>query len=93
MKRSNIVLLAAGALFVLSMVNLVEEPGTSKSRRPGPNANSAGSTQIAAPGRVEGGFPKKIRVSSELSGRLRTVRVEEGDRVQARGQVLGRDRK
>jgi ABC exporter DevB family membrane fusion protein len=41
---------------------------------------------IAAPGRVEP-VSEEIRVSSELGGRLRTVRVEEGDRVQ-RGQVL-----
>ena len=43
-------------------------------------------TLIAAPGRVEA-VSEEIRVSSELSGRLRTVHVEEGDRVQ-RGQVL-----
>src|SRR5260370_27453181 len=85
MKRSNIVLLAAGALFVLSMVNLLRSRGQQVSAS-GPNANSAGSTQIAAPGRVEA-VSEEIRVSSELSGRLRTVRVEEGDRVQ-RGQVL-----
>ncbi len=41
---------------------------------------------IAAPGRVEA-ISEEIRVSSELSGRLKSVSVEEGDRVQ-RGQVL-----
>jgi ABC exporter DevB family membrane fusion protein len=41
---------------------------------------------IAAPGRIEA-VSEEIRVSSQLSGRLREVRVEEGDRVQ-RGQVL-----
>jgi HlyD family secretion protein len=41
---------------------------------------------IAAPGRVESAS-EEIRVSSELSGRLKSVNVEEGDRVQ-RGQVL-----
>src|SRR5258705_5522032 len=85
MKRSNIVLLAAGALFVLSMVNLLRNRGQQVAAS-GPNANSAGSTQIAAHGRVEA-VSEEIRVSSELSGRLRTVRVEEGDRAQ-RGQVL-----
>jgi ABC exporter DevB family membrane fusion protein len=52
----------------------------------GPKASSVSSTLIAAPGRVEA-VSEEIRVSSELSGRLKTVRVEEGDRVQ-RGQVL-----
>jgi ABC exporter DevB family membrane fusion protein len=41
---------------------------------------------IAAPGRVEAAS-EEIRVSSELSGRLKAVNVEEGDRV-VRGQVL-----
>jgi HlyD family secretion protein len=41
---------------------------------------------IAAPGRVEA-VSEEVRVSSELSGRLKTVNVEEGDRV-TRGQVL-----
>jgi HlyD family secretion protein len=85
MKRSNIVLLAAGALFVLSVVNLLRSRGHEVSAS-GPNASSAGSTLIAAPGRIEA-VSEEVRVSSELSGRLRIVRVEEGDRVQ-RGQVL-----
>jgi HlyD family secretion protein len=37
-------------------------------------------TLIAAPGRVEA-VSEEIRVSSELSGRLKSVSVEEGDRV------------
>ncbi|HLK05034.1 MAG TPA: HlyD family efflux transporter periplasmic adaptor subunit [Candidatus Acidoferrum sp.] len=41
---------------------------------------------IAAPGRVEA-VSEEVRVSSELSGRLKGVSVEEGDRVR-RGQVL-----
>jgi HlyD family secretion protein len=41
---------------------------------------------IAAPGRVEA-ISEEVRVSSELSGRLKSVNVEEGDRVK-RGQVL-----
>jgi len=42
---------------------------------------------IAAPGRVEA-LSEEVRVSSELSGRLKDVKVEEGDRVR-RGEVLG----
>jgi HlyD family secretion protein len=41
---------------------------------------------IAAPGRVEA-VSEEVRVGSELSGRLKSVNVEEGDRVK-RGQVL-----
>jgi multidrug resistance efflux pump len=85
MKRSNTVLIAAGVLFVLSMANLLRSRGHEVSAS-GPKASSAGSTQIAAPERVEA-VSEEIRVSSELGGRLRTVHVEEGDRVQ-RGQVL-----
>jgi len=85
MKRSNIVLLAAGVLFVLSMANLLRSRGHEVSAS-GPTASSVSATLIAAPGRVEA-VSEEIRVSSELSGRLKTVPVEEGDRVQ-RGQVL-----
>jgi HlyD family secretion protein len=41
---------------------------------------------IAAPGRIEA-ISEEIRVSSELSGRLKSVLVEEGDRVH-KGQIL-----
>src|SRR6266849_5308666 len=85
MKRSNIVLLAAGVLFVLSMTILLRSRGREVSAS-GPSAPSVSATLIAAPGRVEA-FSEEIRISSELSGRLRAVRVEEGDRVQ-RGQAL-----
>jgi HlyD family secretion protein len=85
MKRSNIVFLAAGVLFVLSIANLLRSRGQEVSAS-GPNASSANSTLIVAPGRVEA-VSEEIRVSSELSGRLRVVHVEEGDRVR-RGQVL-----
>ncbi len=85
MKRSKGILLAAGVLFVLSIMNLLRSRGHEVSAS-GPKANSVSLTLIAAPGRVEA-VSEEIRVSSELSGRLKTVRVEEGDRVQ-RGQVL-----
>src|SRR5713226_4748462 len=85
MKRSNIVLLAAGVLFALSMANLLRSRGHEVSAS-GTKASPVSATLIAAPGRVEA-VSEEIRVSSELSGRLRAVHVEEGDRVQ-RGQVL-----
>ena len=48
---------------------------------------SEGSGQlVSAPGRVEP-LSEEIRVSSEVAGRIRELRVEEGDRVR-KGQVL-----
>jgi len=85
MKRSNLVLLAGGILFVLSAANLVRSRGR-EVPAPEPGSPSASSTLIAAPGRIEAAS-EEIRVSSELSGRLKRVNVEEGDRVQ-QGQVL-----
>lgn len=85
MKRSNYVLFAAGILFVLSAANLLRSRGHEVAASEA-NSRSANSTLIAAPGRVEA-VSEEIRVSSELSGRLKTVNVEEGDRVQ-HGQVL-----
>src|SRR5260370_40960129 len=84
MKRFNIVLLAAGVLFVSSMANLLRSRGREVSAS-APSARSVSSTLITAPGRVEA-VSEEIRASSELSGRLRSVGVGEGDRVH-RGQV------
>lgn len=85
MKRSNVILIAAVGLFLLPAVEFVRSrehlvkaaPATTNSLREG---------LIAAPGRIEAAS-EEIRVSSELSGRLHRVPVEEGDRVR-RGQVL-----
>jgi ABC exporter DevB family membrane fusion protein len=85
MKRANYVLLAAGLLFVLSTINLLRSREHAVSAAP-PERPVVNSTLIAAPGRVEA-VSEEVRVSSELSGRLKTVNVEEGDRVE-RGQVL-----
>ncbi len=85
MKRANITLLAAGMLFFLSVAILWRSRGHEVSASV-TKASPANAMLIAAPGRVEA-ISEEIRVSSELSGRLRKVYVEEGDRVQ-RGQVL-----
>jgi HlyD family secretion protein len=85
MKRSMYFLSAAVTLFLLSAVQFVrsrEHPA-----KAAPVASTPiGEGLIAAPGRVEA-VSEEIRVSSELSGRLRSVPVEEGDRVR-KGQVL-----
>src|SRR5712692_1708196 len=85
MKRSDYVLLAAGALLALSTANLLRSRGGAVAASE-PKVRSLRSTQIVAAGRVEA-ISEEIRVSSEISGRLKSVRVEEGDRVQ-RGQIL-----
>jgi len=69
----------------LSTVNLLRSRGHSVAAAE-PKTATAGTGVIAAPGRVEA-VSEEIRVSSEISGRLKKVNVEEGDRVQ-RGQVL-----
>jgi multidrug resistance efflux pump len=85
MKRPIYLLSAAAALFLSSMVGFL-----CSREHPVKAAPAAFSTApdglIAAPGRVEA-VSEEIRVSSELSGRLHSVPVEEGDRVH-KGQVL-----
>jgi multidrug efflux pump subunit AcrA (membrane-fusion protein) len=78
MKRPIFVLTAAAILFVFSTVEFV------LSREHPVNAAPVASATprvdlISAPGRVEA-ISEEIRVSSELSGRLHSVPVEEGDR-------------
>jgi len=69
----------------LSTANLLRSRGRAMAASE-PKACSMSSTLIVAAGRVEA-ISEEIRVSSEISGRLKSVRVEEGDRVE-RGQVL-----
>lgn len=85
MKRLNYILFAAAALFLLAAVLLVRSREHAVKAAPtAPAFSNEG--LITAPGRVEA-LSEEIRVSSELSGRLRSVPVEEGDRVH-KGQVL-----
>jgi len=84
MKRS-IYVLAAGMVVLLSTVGFLRNREHEAKAAPSPVASSR-VRLIAAPGRVEA-VSEEIRVSSELSGRLHGVPVEEGDRVH-KGQVL-----
>jgi HlyD family secretion protein len=85
MKNSKYVLVAAGIVVVLSTAGLLRSRGREGSSL-ALKATATDSGLIAAPGRVEA-VSEEVRVSSELSGRLKAVNVEEGDRVQRR-QVL-----
>jgi len=85
MKRPIYILSAAVILFVLSTVEFVLSREHSVNAAPVASATSRDDL-ISAPGRVEA-ISEEIRLSSELSGRLHSVPVEEGDRVH-KGQVL-----
>jgi len=88
MKRSTYILIAAAILFVFSSFQLIRsrESGVKAASATATDTNPTRERTIAAPGRVEAAS-EEIRVSSELSGRLKFVAVEEGDRVH-KGQVL-----
>jgi HlyD family secretion protein len=85
MKRSIYFLIPAVGLLTLVSVEFLRSREHSVNAAAIPTAISREGL-IAAPGRVEA-VSEEIRVSSELSGRLKSVSVEEGDRVH-KGQVL-----
>jgi len=85
MKRPIYVLCAAVVLCLLSTVLFLRRRENNVHAAP-VASSTPHDALISAPGRVEAAS-EEIRVSSELSGRLRSVPVEEGDRVQ-KGQVL-----
>lgn len=85
MKGSKYLFAAAVLMMGISAAMLMRGRGQSVAAAE-PAAQPSRFGVIAAPGRVEA-VSEEIRVSSELSGRLKTVDVEEGDRVE-RGQTL-----
>jgi multidrug resistance efflux pump len=85
MKRSAYILSGAAIVLFLSIVLFLHSPNPSAGATPVTSSTTEGGF-ISAPGRVEA-VSEEIRVSSELSGRLRRVPVEEGEHV-SKGQVL-----
>ncbi|HKD50336.1 MAG TPA: efflux RND transporter periplasmic adaptor subunit [Candidatus Acidoferrum sp.] len=85
MKKSQYVLVTAGVVIALVTAGLLRSRGREASTA-AVKTSLADSSLIAAPGRVEA-VSEEVRVSSELSGRLKLVNVQEGDRVR-QGQVL-----
>jgi HlyD family secretion protein len=85
MKKENYVLVVAGILFAASTVNVLRGKARAVSAAGAKEASRA-QLLVAAPGRVEA-ISEELRVSSDLSGRLKTVNVEEGDRIR-RGQLI-----
>ena len=85
MKKSKYVLLTTGLILLGAMILFLrsQEFGVKAAAA---HEKAIDSALIAAPGRVEA-ISEEVRVSSELSGRLKAVNVEEGDRVE-RGRIL-----
>ena len=81
MKRSRIVYNSGAVLLVLTGAAVLRSRAHAVPATTVEKASAIGTSVIAAPGRVEA-VSEEIRVSSELTGRLKTVNVEEGDRVQ-----------
>lgn len=83
--KNRIALSICLGVFLLTASLLV---ASRSSRQPAPTVVSAsqGPELIAGPGRVEP-QSEDIKIGSELSGRLKSVKVEEGDAIH-RGQIL-----
>ncbi len=74
----------AAALFLIGRTKASPREGSRASRRE--HSELIGGNLVVGPGRVEP-LSEDIKVGSEISGKLKSVLVEEGDRVR-RGQVL-----
>jgi len=86
MSKRIIVLIAAGVFILTISLMLGRSHGrTAASGSPATQASAAPSL-IAGPGRVEP-VSENIQIGSELSGKLKSVNVEEGDTIH-RGEVL-----
>jgi HlyD family secretion protein len=86
MKRKSVVIIALIA-FALTVIFTLHSVRTHSVSAADPaQASEPARTLIAGPGRVEP-VSEDIKLGSELSGKLKSVNVEEGDVIQ-RGQVL-----
>jgi HlyD family secretion protein len=85
MSRKSVLIIAAVA-FVLTASLTLYSTRTREAKRPQAIAKPASPELVAGPGRVEP-VSEDIKIGSELSGKLRSVNVEEGDTVR-KGQVL-----
>ncbi len=89
MKRSGILIVAIAAIVGVGSTLWVLR-GSKGAQSPVPvveaNAAAKPSSLVAAPGRVEP-ISEEIKVSAEIRGKLREVRVEEGDTVK-QGQII-----
>jgi HlyD family secretion protein len=84
--KKTLYLAAGAAVILLGATGIVLRGRSELATAASAGSKSVNDGLIAAPGRVEA-ISEEVRVSSELSGRLKSVNVEEGDRVK-RGQIL-----
>src|SRR5579864_8643662 len=84
--KSRVVMAISAGAFLLSGSLMVASRHAHETAATNGDPVSQQSLLIAGPGRVEPGS-EDIKIGSELSGRLKTVNVEEGDVIH-RGQVL-----
>src|SRR5690242_19382218 len=84
MKTKPAILIGIAA-FILTITLVVTETHAGEGAKP-VVVQAAAPSLVAGPGRVEP-VSEDIRLGSELSGKLKAVNVEEGNRVR-RGQVL-----
>jgi HlyD family secretion protein len=85
-KNRTTLVVGLGAFLLTTSLMLASRRSHQTSAAASALATSQGPTLIAGPGRVEPAS-EDIKIGSELSGRLRSVKVEEGDAIR-RGQVL-----
>jgi len=84
--KSRVTLIVGLGIFLLTASLVVASRRTHESSAENTASTRNTPSMIAGPGRVEPSS-EDIKIGSELSGRLKSVNVEEGDAIQ-RGQVL-----
>jgi HlyD family secretion protein len=86
LKNRTMVLIAVGAFLLTTSLVVAAHRSKENSAAVASVRSNSGPELIAGPGRVEP-LSEDIQIGSELSGRLKSVFVEEGDAIH-RGQVL-----
>jgi HlyD family secretion protein len=85
--KKNLILIAVAALVLIVSVKLFSSHSEKVSAAQKSSAQAATADRlVAGPGRVEP-ISEDIQIGSELSGKLKSVNVEEGDAIK-RGEVL-----
>ena len=83
--KSKTLIIAAGLVLMTLTATLIWGHTTS-GRKPAGTTAAAQDWLVSGPGRVEP-YSEDIKLGAELSGKLKNVYVEEGDRIKA-GQIL-----
>lgn len=86
LKNRTMVLIAVGVFLLTTSLVIAARRSRENAKALAAEPSNPGPELIAGPGRVEP-LSEDIQIGSELSGRLKTVFVEEGDKIR-RGQVL-----